>query len=250
MPDFVVIGAQKCGTTTFYNLLTSHERVEPAALKELHYFDDHFDEGIEWYRRCFPSPHWKEGRKTITGEATLAYIFCSDVPERMAKYIPNAKLIVLLRNPVDRAYSHYHSMVRLNAENLDFEAAIRRDLERMERGGYEESRDDHHRGALHLKDFSYLSRGIYADQLSRWLKFFDRERIFVAKSEDFYRDVSGTLKNATEFLGLPDWEVPVRKPSNTGQYPPMNLATRRWLSEYFEPHNRRLYELLHEDFGW
>jgi len=105
LPDFVVIGGKKCGTIFLYHLLTQHPLVERAAGKEVHFFNRSFDEGIEWYRRCFPTPRWKDGRRSITGEATPEYLHHPLAPERMAKVIPQARLIVLLRNPVDRAYS-------------------------------------------------------------------------------------------------------------------------------------------------
>ena len=121
LPDFLVIGEKKCGTTYFYDLLTRHPYVEPAASKELHYFDAHFEEGTDWYRRCFPAPRWIGGRRTITGEATPVHDL--DAPERMAGVVPDARLISLLRNPVDRAYSDYQQ-VRAREGNRPFEEAV------------------------------------------------------------------------------------------------------------------------------
>ncbi len=104
LPDFVIIGAHKGGTTSLYHLLTQHPHVERAPVKELHFFNrpKRFDKGIEWYRQCFPQPRWKDGRRTITGEATPYYLFHPHAAERMAEAIPQARLIALLRNPVDR----------------------------------------------------------------------------------------------------------------------------------------------------
>jgi hypothetical protein len=108
LPDFVIIGAQKSGTTFLYDLLTRHPYVERALTKELHYFNSHFDKGIEWYKSQFPPPRWKDGRRIITGEATANYLFHPHASRRMAEVVPQARLIALLRNPVDRAYSHYN----------------------------------------------------------------------------------------------------------------------------------------------
>jgi hypothetical protein len=105
LPDFVIIGATKCGTTFLYNLLTKHPHVQLAAFKEVHYFDLLFEKGIEWYRGCFLQPRWKDGKMTITGEATPAYLVHPHAAERMADVIPEARLIAMLRNPVDRTYS-------------------------------------------------------------------------------------------------------------------------------------------------
>jgi hypothetical protein len=107
LPDFIIIGPGRCGTTFFYRLLSQHPHVEPAAKKELRFFSHLYEEDTEWYRRCFPQPEWKDGRWTMTGEATPYYLLHPHAAKRMAEVIPGARLIALLRNPVDRAYSHY-----------------------------------------------------------------------------------------------------------------------------------------------
>lgn len=226
LPDFVIIGAGKCGTTSLYDLLTRHPYVERAALKEPHYFDYNFEKGIEWYRSQFPPPRWKEGRRSITGEAT-PYLPHPPVPERMAKVIPQARLIVLLRNPVDRVYSLYHREIRHVRETRPFEEAIEASP-------------------------GYLTGSIYVDQLRRWSKFFGDEQMLVLKSEGFFERELETLKVVMRFLELPDWEPEgATKVRNKGRYEQgMDPATRRWLEDYFEPHNRRLYEYLGTDLGW
>jgi hypothetical protein len=253
LPDFVVIGGKKCGTTYLYHLLSLHPLVEPAATKELHFFDALFDEGVEWYRRCFPKPKLKDGRNTITGEAT-PYMAAHHAPERMAEVIPQARLIALLRNPVDRAYSHYQMLARKERETHSFEEAITaKKPRRASKGGRTSGPGE---DGPRLDDrCKYLSRGVYVDQLVRWSEFFPKEQMLVLKSEDFFEDPQRTLKAAFEFLGLPNWEfeaseiVPKRR--NKGSYEEgMNPATRRRLKEYFEPHNKRLYDFLGQDFGW
>ncbi len=249
LPDFITIGAQKCGTTTFHRLLTRHPHVASAALKELHFFDNRFDEGVEWYRRCFPSPRWIDGRKTITGECTPAYMFRPFVPRRVAETIPEIRLIALLRNPADRAYSHYYHQVRLGNAVLEFDEAVKAEAARLqsERNG---TRGEEYQAGHNLRQSSYLSRGIYVDQLLRWSEFFDNSQMLVLNSEDFFENTPGTMKRVLNFLGLPDWTPPTLKSRNTGSYTPMNPDTRRWLEEYFAPHNQRLYEYLGVDFGW
>ena len=255
LPDFVIIGARKAGTTFLYNLLSRHPHVEPVAAKELHYFDNLIEEeDIEWYRRCFPKPRWKDGQKTITGEAT-PYLAHSLAAERMARVVPQARLIALLRNPVDRAYSDYQHVVKRGQHRTQsFEEAIQAQearsldneggsvLGRGERAGPDERS-------------KYLSRGIYADQLERWLRFFADEQLLVLKSEDLFGRTPDTFRVVREFLGLPAWEPAtweeVLEKRNRGAYrQEMDPDTRRRLEEFFEPHNRRLYELLGIDFGW
>ena len=229
LPDFVIIGAQKCGTTSLYHLLTRHPLVEPAASKELHFFDSLYDEGIEWYRECFPLPKWKDGRTTITGEATPGYLFHPLAPERMAKMVPEARLIALLRNPVDRAYSQYHQRVRKGRETRSFEEAV---------------------GAEN-PDTEYLARGIYVDQLLRWSRFYDRDQMLVLKSEEFFERPLDILKLVLNFLDLPEWQPDVWEIRKKGGYEEgIDPSVRRRLEEYFEPHNQRLYEYLGVEFRW
>jgi hypothetical protein len=253
LPDFVIIGTQKGGTTFLYHLLTQHPLVEPAASKESHFFDLFFDEGVEWYRRFFPAPRWEDDRRTITGEASPYYLFHPYAAERMAKVVPKARLIALLRNPVDRAYSLYQQQVRKGHETLKFEDAIESEEARL-RGERDRMLEDEHLASFEHQHFSYLSRGIYVDQLLRWSRFFDREQLLVLKSEDFFENPIETLQVVLEFLGLPGWKPEVsglENKRNAGEYERgMNPSTRRRLEEYFEPHNRRLYDHLGVDLGW
>jgi hypothetical protein len=252
LPDFVIFGAKKAGTTSFYDLLTQHPHVEPGALKGTYYFNDCYDESIEWYRRCFPSPRWKDGRRSLTGEATPKYILHPLVPERMVKVLPQVRLIVLLRNPIDRAYSDYQQqVVKERKETRTFEEAIGAEERRLFE---KEGKTSGHEERVNLNDViytQYLSRGIYADQLPPWSKVFGDEQILMLKSEDFFEHTRDTLKLALKFLDLPDWEPEAWKIRNKGKYEQkMDPATRRHLEDFFEPHNRRLYEYLGVDFGW
>jgi hypothetical protein len=254
LPDFLIIGAQKSGTTFLYNLLSKHPLVEPAAKKELHFFDHRFDFGVEWYRRCFPAPRWEGGRRTITGEASPYYLFHPRAAGRVAQVVPEARLIVLLRNPVDRAYSHHQQLVRKGGEPLGFEEAIEAEEERL-RGERNRLLEDEHYASFEHQRLSYLSWGVYIDQLLRWTGFFDREQLLVLKSEDFFEKPKQTLKVVLQYLELPEWEpgeeVLEGGKRNEGNYDQeMDPSTRRRLEEYFAPHNRRLYDFLGVDFGW
>jgi hypothetical protein len=237
LPDFVIIGGKKCGTTFLYDLLTRHPYVEPAAKKELHYFDKLLeDESIEWYRQCFPQPRWKDGRRTITGEATpyLAYPFA---PQRMAEVLPQARLIALVRNPVDRAYSDYQHVARKGREPLTFEEAIEAEITQTTKQA--------------AKSYRYLIRGKYMEHLLRWSKYFSDEQILVLKSEDLFERTQKALELVLNFLDLPKWEPEASEKRNQGSYEQeIHMSTRQRLEEYFEPHNQRLYEYLGTDLGW
>jgi hypothetical protein len=254
LPDFVIIGAQKSGTTFLYNLLTRHPSVEGTFEKEVHYFDRFFQKGIEWYRSQFPLPRLKEQRKFVTGETTPDYLFHPHAARRMAEVVPQARLIVLLRNPVDRAYSHYHhNLTRKGRETLGFEEAIEAEQARL-RGEMEKMLENERYTSYKYRHYSYLYKGIYVDHLLRWSEFYSEEQMLVLKSEDFYEHTLETLKVIQDFLFLPDWQpepaVLQMIPKRQNRYPKMNPDTRRRLEEYFEPHNRRLYEYLGVDFGW
>jgi hypothetical protein len=236
----VIIGAMRCGTTYLFNLLSQHPHVEPSIRKEVHYFDTNYDQGLDWYRSHFPTLAQNNKQRTITGEATPYYLAHPQAAKRVAEVLPKAKLIVLLRNPVDRTYSHHNFRAARIGEKMTFEEAVEADWNRM--------RYD----SAHRRN-SFLTRSIYVDQLRQWTEFFDGKQMLVLKSENFFAHVPETLKQTLRFLNLPEWEPDLSSMSgrNSGSYKePMNLETRRWLEEFFEPHNQRLYEYLGTDFGW
>ena len=248
LPDFAVIGAPRCGTSQFYGVLTRHPHVGGAARKELHYFDrdKNFNTGLEWYRRCFPEQKWVDGRRTITGEATPRYLADPLVPERVAQTLPEARFIVLLRNPVDRALSHYHLLAR-RGKAESFEEAVEAEIAWLEQRGYDT-------GATPGPPTSLVTTGLYVDHLQRWERFFGRERMLVLDSNDFFKRTAETLELAQDFLGLPRREINLEslgsKRDSKYSYDAMNPATRERLQDFFEPYNRRLYEYLDRDLGW
>jgi len=249
LPDFLIIGAQKCGTTFLYYLLCQHPYVEPATTKEVHFFDTNFAEGVQWYRSHFSPPAQKDGRKMLTGESSPYYLYHPHAARRAAKVVPQVKLIALLRNPVDRAYSDYNHKFREAREHLSFEDAIGAEEERL-RGEKEKLLADENYHSVNYRKYSYLSRGIYVDQLLEWERHFDRDQLLVLKSEDFFENPQDSFERVLGFLDLPHWETGASGQRNEGEYDEMSLATRRRLEAYFEPHNRRLYEYLGIDFGW
>jgi hypothetical protein len=247
LPDYVIIGAQRAGTSSLYTHLHRNPHVGKAIWKEVHYFDLNYDRGTVWYRRRFPTvltKAWTERRlrgRFVTGEATPYYLFHPLAPARVRETLPNVRLIALLRDPVARAYSHYQLEYRSGNEHLSFAEALERQRERI--GGEEHPADAHRR-------FSYLARGIYVDQLVRWFSHFPRGQILVLKSEDLFEDPASVVAGVCEFIGVPP-RSPVRpRRYGAGRYPVLDPSTRDYLSEYYREHNRRLYELLGRDFGW
>lgn len=255
LPDFIIVGAQKAGTTSLYHLLCEHPCIKPARRKELNFYTIRYRKGVRCYRKQFPSRISKlwakilEGKNLITGEASPHYMFHPHAPKRIAATLPDVKLIVLLRNPVDRAYSHYHHMVRNKIETLSFEEALAKEEERMA-GEIEKMLQDEHYMSFNQRSYSYLSRGIYVSQLQKFSELFKREQMLILKSEDFFEKPREALEQAFSFLGLEKWQPPKIKPLNAGRYSEIKSGTRKFLENYFEPHNRRLYEFLGRDFGW
>lgn len=265
LPDFIIIGGMRCGTSSLFRNLMNHPSVAPPTMKEPHFFDYYYSKGPLWYRSHFPTVFLRLERKLarkrfITGEATPIYIFHPDVPRRVARILPQVKLIALLRNPVDRAYSHYQLERRDGLEKLTFEEAIDTEEERI-RGEREKMLADESYTGDKYAIYSYCSRGIYVDQLRNWAKFFPKDRILVLRSEDFFMEPSTAFSKVLDFLSLDQWEPkgfeklkgPRKKEYREyedGNYPAMNPRTRDRLVEYFAPHNRDLYEFLGVNHWW
>ena len=167
----------------------------------------------------------------------------------MRATVPDAKLIALLRDPVDRALSHYHHEVALGREPLTFDEAIEAEPERT-RG--EEERLGREPGYFSHTwwDYTYLARGRYAEQLERWLAVFPREQLLIVASEELAAEPGETYARVVEFLGAPPHELGSYPRVYEQSYAEMRPDTRRRLAEYFAEPNRRLYELLGRDFGW
>lgn len=252
LPDYLVIGVQKGGTTSLHHYLEENRRVIPAFKKEVKFFDCNFGNGLSWYRSHFPFKNQMvtaDGKRALTGEASPYYIYHPAAPSRTAQTLPSAKLILLLRDPVERAYSHYQHNVRTGREDLSFEAALEMEPERLD-GEVERILADPNYPLFKHMHYSYLDKGIYLPQIQRWLAVFPKENLLILKSEDFYRDPAGVLEEVTTFLGLPPMERSNWKPYNQGEYSGMDDRTRRRLNDYFRPHNAALSDFLGRDFTW
>ncbi len=155
----------------------------------------------------------------------------------------------MLRNPVDRTYSHYNHTKRHGYEQLSFEDAIQSETERLS-GEMDKMLENPNYCSMNCLWLSYLSKVIYVDQLKLWLSFFTREQFLILKSEDFFVNPSETLQHVFHFLNVPDWEIKNIRVYNSGNYPQLDPILRKKLIEYFKPHNQRLYDYLGVDFGW
>ncbi len=254
-PTFLVIGAQKSGTTSLHGYLAAHPAVLCATVKEVRYFSPFYSRGDSWYRAHFPLAirgamvRRRVGVRPAVGEASTRYLFDPRAPERVYRFNSHMKLIAVLRDPVDRAYSHYQMEHRWGREPLSFEEALEGEEERL---GPELRRmlNDPLASSDAAARCSYVTRGRYAEQLELWLRCFPREQLLVLTSEELLRDPTDVMSRVARFLGIPEWRAESYPLKGVREYPPMQAATREELARTFELDNRRLEELLGRRLGW
>ncbi len=254
-PDFIILGAMRAGTTGFYHYMGKHPLILTVRDKELHFFDEQVVQGLDWYRSFFPlrcTMRYKRlrfGYKAVTGEASPYYLVHPALPGRIGKALPDVRLIAFLRNPVDRAISHYHFSARLGYETLPMAEAMEKEEERL--AGEEERllEDPYYRSVPHRR-FSYKTRGIYVDQLRRWHEHFPRHQLLIVKSEDYFTRPETVFPRVCEFLGLRPWTPKDVRRMHHWDLPETERAVREQLREFFKPHNERLYKYLGVDWDW
>lgn len=245
LPGFFVLGEMKCGTTSLFAYLGRHPKVLEPYRKEPFFFDRRYDRGWRWYRSNFPIT--RPG--TLTGDASAYYFIHPLARHRIRAYDPGTRLIVLLRDPVERTLSHYHHSRSKGREPLSFEAALDAEDERLAGEVERIVADPSYESFAHI-NHSYAARSRYADQLEAWLKVFPREQLLVLSADDLFVDAGPLVSEALRFLGLPGADLSPYPPLNTREYEPMAPATRERLEAHFAEPNRRLYELLGRDLGW
>jgi hypothetical protein len=276
-PSFLIIGAQKAGTTALYYYLAEHPNIVTGLQKEIGFFapelfedwpehpnhalfsrrkgKDFFDpttypSAAAWYHRHFPLPH-ERGKRNVTYEATPEYLYYPAVPQRIYRYDSSMKLIAILRNPVERAYSawkmycnfgvvdYHRSMFAPRREMREFDEAIREELESLQAG------------TTPLEP-GYVARGLYRQQLERYLELFERDQLLVLEASELRRESASVVKRSIAFLGLPEHRFSGDRPlihvgQNKSEIP---RASARRLQHFYRPHNESLYELLGYDLGW
>jgi hypothetical protein len=249
LPSVLIIGAQRSGTTSLFNYLAQHPDVLPPLGKEIHYFDLHYARGVRWYRGRFPFSH-RLRKRALTLDASPYYLFHPLAPERAAQLLPDVKLVAVLRNPVDRAFSHYQHEVRDGRESLSFPEAIDREPDRLA-GEEERLRREPGYYSYNHHRYAYTRRGLYLEQLRRWVQHFPRSRLAVVQSERLFREPAAESLALYDFLGLRPYRLEQYAAFYQGNHDraiPSELRAR--LRAYFEPHNRELYQWLGEEFDW
>lgn len=267
LPDFLIIGAQRCGTTSLARHLANHPEVFVAAQKEVHFFDRQFSNGLDWYRGQFAAG----ASAKVVGEATPEYMYDPEALERLAETVPQARLIVSLRNPVDRAYSEYWFVRGRGYESLALDDALAAEPIRLT------SSDP-----IERMRHAYVDRGRYLTQLQRVCRFFPREQLLVLIFEEWMKEPADSLRTIQRFIGVNEDFVPSNLGRRFGRartfrsqrlrklaralpyplgaavsrlnarpdaYPPMDHRVRRSLQKQFEVDNRALAEWLGRDLS-
>lgn len=257
LPDFLIIGGQRCGTTSLYRYLARHPAVMPAILnKGIHYFDTNFDKGVGWYRSHFPTLLGKRIRarrvratRVLTGEGSPYYAFHPLVARRAADLIPDARSILMLRDPIERAYSHYQHEVARGFEELSFEEALEAEETRLHG---EEARliADPSAYSFEHQHHSYVARGAYVRQIDRWLAHFPEEQLLIVDSGDFFTDPEAGFRRVLRFLGLADHTLPKYGKMNAHSYERMSPRALAFLRARFGSLDEELFDRLGRRFSW
>jgi hypothetical protein len=255
LPRLIIIGAQKAGTSSLFQYLVANPSIIEPRAKEIHYFDLNYDRGLGWYRAHFPTRAQvrrsaeRLGGRAITLEATPYYLFHPLAPHRLRGLLPECRLVVMLRDPVDRAISHYHHSLAKRVEHLPIDQAIDRESERIA-GDVERVLTVPLADGLDHPHFSYLTRGCYAEQLEAWFSVFPRDQFLVLDSHEFFADPNVSLRRVCEFAGVAVHSLPSYEPQGVGNYGAVEPAVRERLERFFAPHNERLWELIGERYDW
>lgn len=262
LPDVIIVGAQKGGTTSLYNYLIQHNAIHPANLdysylsKEIHYFSLYPFKSKQWYKSHFPFQLSKFFKKNVLNnefislEATPYYMYHPLAAKRIKKTIPKAKIIILLRDPVERAISHYYHNVSAGREPLEMMKAFTQ---------YQNMVAAEHKKLMAKRNYSniehgfksYLERGIYLPQIKSYHHVFGRKQVKIIHSHNLFNQPNDILKQVFEFIGISNMTVNNKKVYN------QSLADKdvsdealHFLSEYYKPHNQKLFEYLDQTFDW
>lgn len=255
-PSFLIVGAQRCGTTSMFKTLRQHPAVvAPPLQKGIHYFDKNYEQGAGWYRSHFPlratagRTARSAGTAPVTGESSPYYMFHPLAADRIARDLPGVRLIVLLRDPVERAISAYTHEKARGFETETFERALELEPERIA-GEREKMIADQGYDSFHLQHNAYVTRGQYIEQLERLEAVFGRDRLHVVDSHDFFERPAAAYAAVVDFLGLPAFDGAVFDQHNARPRSPMpgDLAAR--LDEHFRPYDERLAGWLGRTPGW
>jgi hypothetical protein len=257
LPGFLIVGAERCGTSSMYEVLSWHPAVFSAILprKEVHYFDYNYARPLSWYQCHFPLraraalAARSTGVAPVAFEASPSYMCHPLAPERIARDLPAVKLIVMLRDPVARAYSSHTMRAGWGVETEPFERALELEDSRLA-GEAERMAADPSYAGYNWRHFAYRARGQYAEQLEQLGRLVGRDRIHVIDSEEFFTSPGRVYDQVLDFLGLPHVGYPAFDPPRTRSRPPMSDSVRKALEEHYRSYDERLAAWLGHEPSW
>ena len=241
-PRFLILGQAKAGTSSLFQYLSEHPDMVPPLVKEPQYWSQNFHLGQEWYESLFP--RLAEGGSRFTGEGSVTYLLDPQAPKRVFEAMPSVKLIVLLRDPVSRAYSEYWMNRRVGRTDETFQEAVTRELQGVPICPLDPPDEGDRQIPL-----GYLVRSAALPCLKRWMRQFPREQMLVLRNEDMSGDLSGTLRRVCQFLEVTSFVPLDPKRHNEGRYVPISEDLRSRLIDWFAPHEAALKTYLVEHFG-
>lgn len=249
-PDFLIIGAQKAGTSALFNILKQHSKIEGALCKEVHFFDTDKKfpcKNYNAYHVSFPFPH-KVPKGSLVFETTPKYVYHANAAERIHKYNPAIKLILCLRNPTDRALSawtmfHYgfknHKRFSHLYDERTFQIAIEEELQHLSKG------------VFYTSKFPHIERGIYHFQIQKYYNLFPKENILILEHNDIKNQHDQTIEKICRFLELPNEILPPLFLNNSLKDNKNDYSEQmKILNEFYKPHNELLYKLIGKEFNW
>ena len=251
-PDFMIIGSAKSGTTSLYNYLVQHPQVLPAVSKEIGYFDTtRYKNELDWYLSHFPEVT-KGDHLFLTGEATPTYLNRHNIAERVHTFFPEVKLIVIMRNPVERTVSAYHHSVKDNGEKRSLEEVINAEIQLIQ--GMSDPSEimipANRVKAKYRFEPRYVVFSLYYYFLKKWFNVFPREQFLILNSSDFYTKTPEVMNQVFSFLDLPNYELSEYRQYTKGSYSSIDKDLRKNLSDFFQPHNQKLEDYLGIKLNW
>lgn len=262
LPDFIIIGSGRAGTTSLYSYLIQHPSIYAAStynnkpVADLHFFEYMISDKISWYKSHFPTIFtknyfkFKSKNNFVTGEYTSTYMYNRNVPKRIFKLIPAVKLIVILRNPVDKIYSTYSQQFFFNEFLSSFMDTINAELKRFEISKTLPELSSVNPDFENFVQHNLIRHGIYFDYLKEWMKIFPRNQILIVDSEKLKNSTQESLNKIFKFLNVSSHNVSNLSKINVGKYPPINVLSKEFLIEFYKPYNQKLNNLLNTSFDW
>ena len=252
LPDFLVIGAKRCGTTSLFYHLPEHPCISKSPHDNMGFFNDNFHLGVNWYKSFFPTIFTRNKIKSEFGnflafDVTTTYMEEESTANNVYQIKPNMKIIVILRNPVDRAYSQYHLSLREKAEKRSFEDAMEENMNELNKESHERYEI---KPKFSVEENNYLKKSLYAQQLRHWLNIFPMESMLILSTEEFESNQQVIYNKIFEFLNISQFEVKNTEKMEKGSYPQMKSETRSLLLDYFRSHNNELFKLINKKFDW